>query len=150
MTLVALFSPSIATITGAISVVSWPPVARLTRGEFFRIRELDYIMAARASGARNYHIIWRTILPDALPPLIVMSALTVGLAILLEAALSFLGLVDPNIMTWGLMIGSSRDYIFVTWWAVTFPGFAIFLTVLSISLIGDGLNDALNPKLRKL
>jgi peptide/nickel transport system permease protein len=78
-----------------------------------------------------------------------MAALNVGVAILFEAMLSFLGLGDPNIMSWGMMIGLSRDYIFVSWWAVTFPGIAIFLAVLSISLIGDGLNDAFNPKLRE-
>jgi peptide/nickel transport system permease protein len=78
----------------------------------------------------------------------VIGALTVGVSILFEAGLSFLGLSDPNVMSWGLMIGFNREYIFAAWWAVTFPGIAIFLTVLSISLIGDGLNDAFNPKLR--
>jgi peptide/nickel transport system permease protein len=93
---------------------------------------------------------WRIILPNAFPPLIVITTLTIGSAILFEAALSFLGLTDPNVMTWGFMIGASRNYIWDSWWAVTFPGAAIFLTVLSISLIGDGLNDALNLKLRIL
>ena len=87
-------------------------------------------------------------MPNAAPPLIVSAALSVGIAILFEAGLSFLGLSDPNVMSWGLMLGSNREYILEAWWAVTFPGFVIFLTVLSISLIGDGLNDALNPKLR--
>jgi peptide/nickel transport system permease protein len=105
-------------------------------------------MAERAMGALNGRIMWRVILPNALPPLIVSMALGVGAAILFEAGLSFLGLGDPNTYSWGFMIGASRDYIFDTWWAVTFPGLAIFFTVLSISLIGDGLNDAFNPKLR--
>ena len=105
--------------------------------------------AARAAGAGSGHLILRVILPNALPPLIVTAALTVGVAILFEAGLSFLGLGDPNIMSWGLMIGANRDYIRDGWWAVTFPGAAIFLTVLSVSLMGDGLNDAFNPRLRE-
>ena len=92
---------------------------------------------------------WRVILPNALPPLVVSATLAVGAAILFEASLSFLGLGDPNRMSWGLMIGSSRSYMLSSWWAVTFPGLMIFLTVLAVSLIGDGLNDALNPKLRE-
>ncbi len=107
-------------------------------------------MAERAMGARNVRIMWKVILPNALPPLIVAVALSVGVAILFEAALSFLGLGDPNAYSWGYMIGSSQEYLWDSWWTITFPGFAIFLTVLGISLIGDGLNDALNPKLREL
>lgn len=149
MVLVTLFSPTILTITIAIGVASWPTVARLTRAEFLRIRQLEYVKAGRSIGARNRRLIWRVILPNAMPPLVVASALTVGVAILFEAGLSFLGLGDPNVMSWGLMIGANRDYIIDSWWAVTFPGVAIFLTVLSVSLIGDGLNDALNPKLRQ-
>jgi peptide/nickel transport system permease protein len=150
MVLVMLFSPTLPVIALAIGVVSWPGVARLTRGEFLKIRQQEYVMAARAIAAKNRRLIWRVILPNALPPLIVTATLNVGVAILFEAGLSFLGLGDPNIMSWGLMIGASRDYIFESWWAVTFPGVAIFLTVLSVSLIGDGLTYALNPKLREL
>lgn len=149
MVLVTIFSPSLITITIAIGVVSWPGIARLTRGEFLGIRKREYVMAARAIGSRNRRLIWKVILPNGMPPLVVASALSVGSAILFEAGLSFLGLSDPNIMSWGLMIGANREYIFVCWWAVTFPGLVIFFTVLSISLIGDGLNDAFNPKLRE-
>ncbi|MDN2565587.1 ABC transporter permease [Aquibium sp. A9E412] len=149
MVLVTLFSPSLTTIAVAIGVVSWPQTARLTRAEFLRIRELEYVTAARAVGARNGRIIGRVILPNALPPLIVSATLTVGVAILFEAGLSFLGLGDPNTMSWGLMIGANRAYILEAWWPVTFPGLAIFLTVLAVSLVGDGLNDAFNPKLRQ-
>jgi peptide/nickel transport system permease protein len=150
MVLVMLFSPTLPVIALAIGVVSWPGVARLARGEFLKIRQQEYVMAARAIAAKNRRLIWRVIMPNALPPLIVTATLNVGVAILFEAGLSFLGLGDPNIMSWGLMIGASRDYIFESWWAVTFPGVAIFLTVLSVSLIGDGLTYALNPKLREL
>ncbi|SFH96213.1 ABC transporter permease [Albimonas pacifica] len=148
MVLVTLFSPSLATIAIAIGVVSWPQTARLTRAEFLRIRELEYVAAARSIGAKNSRIIFRVVLPNALPPLIVSATLTVGVAILFEAGLSFLGLGDPNTMSWGLMIGQNRGYLLEAWWPVTLPGLAIFLTVFAISLIGDGLNDAFNPKLR--
>jgi len=150
MVLVTLFAPNLITISISIGVVSWPSVARLTRSEFLKIREREYVMAARSIGSRNGRIIWRVILPNALPPLIVTATLIIGVAILFEAGLSYLGLSDPNIMSWGFMIGSSRDYIFESWWAVTFPGVAIFLTVLAVSLVGDGLTDAFNPKLRQL
>jgi peptide/nickel transport system permease protein len=149
MVLVAVFSPSLYTIAIAIGVVSWPATARLTRAEFLRIKELEYVKAARTIGAGNQRIIWRVVLPNALPPLIISGTLVIGIAILFEAGLSFLGLGDPNVMSWGLMIGASREYIIDSWWSVTFPGLAIFVTVLSVSLIGDGLNDALNPKLRE-
>lgn len=149
MVLVSLFSPSLSTVAAAIGVVSWPPTARLVRAEYMRIKQLEYVKAARSIGAANAHIIWRVILPNALPPLIVSATLVIGTAILFEAGLSFLGLNDPNIMSWGLMIGSSREYFLDSWWAVTLPGLAIFLTVLSVSLIGDGINDAFNPRLRE-
>ncbi len=149
MVLVTLFTPTLTTVAVAIGVVSWPQTARLTRAEFLRIKELEFVKAARAIGADDGRIIWRVILPNALPPLIVSATLVIGVAILFEAGLSFLGLSDPNVMSWGLMIGSAREYILESWWSVTFPGVAIFLTVLSVSLIGDGLNDALNPRLRE-
>jgi len=149
MVLVALFSPTLTTVAIAIGVVSWPQTARLTRAEFLKIKQLEYVTAARSIGARNGRIMWWVILPNALPPLIVSATLIIGVAILFEAGLSFLGLSDPNVMSWGYMIGSSRQYIIDSWWSVTFPGIAIFITVLSVSLIGDGLNDAFNPKLRE-
>lgn len=149
MVLIMLFSPTLTTIAVAIGIVSWTSAARLTRAEFLRIRELDYVKTARAIGATDLRIMLRVVLPNAAPPLIVSAALSVGTAILFEAGLSFLGLSDPNVMSWGYLIGSNRPYVLDAWWAVTFPGIAIFLTVLAVSLIGDGLNDALNPKLRR-
>jgi peptide/nickel transport system permease protein len=148
MVIVALFTPTLATIAIAIGVVSWPAVARLARSEYMRLKELEYVKAARVCSARDSRIIWSIILPNAAPPLIILATLTVGLAILFEAGLSFLGLGDANIMSWGLIIGNNRDYILDAWWPVTLPGIAIFVTVLAVSLIGDGLNDALNPRLR--
>ena len=149
MVLVALFGASMPMITFAIGIVSWTAVARITRSEFLRIRELEYVMASRASGASNLKLMFGVILPNALPPIIVQSALMVGSAILFEAGLSFLGLTDPNVVSWGQIIGSNRQYILDAGYTVTIPGIAIFITVLAISLVGDGLNDALNPKLRQ-
>lgn len=149
MVVVTLFSPSLVTVTLAIGIVSWPPTARLTRAEFLKVKSLEFVRAESAIGARHSRIIWKVILPNALPPLVVSATLAVGAAILFEAGLSFLGLGDPNQMSWGLMIGSARQYVLSCWWAVAFPGAAIFFTVLAVSLIGDGLNDALNPKLRE-
>ncbi|MET3383592.1 MULTISPECIES: ABC transporter permease [Variovorax] len=149
MVVVTLFSPTLVTVTLAIGIVSWTGTARLTRAEFMKFRGLEFVRAERAIGARDARIIWKVILPNALPPLVVSATLAIGAAILFEAGLSFLGLGDPNQMSWGLMIGSSRQYVLSCWWAVAFPGAAIFITVLAVSLIGDGLNDALNPKLRE-
>ena len=149
MVIVALFGASLPMITLAIGVVSWTAVARITRSEFLRIRELEYVTASRASGAGSMKLMFGVILPNAMPPIIVQSALMVGSAILFEAGLSFLGLTDPNVVSWGQIIGSNRQYILDASYTVTIPGLAIFVTVLCISLVGDGLNDALNPKLRK-
>jgi peptide/nickel transport system permease protein len=149
MVIVALFGASLTMITFAIGVVSWTAVARITRSEFLRIRELEYVIASRASGAKNGKLMFQIILPNALPPIIVQAALMVGSAILFEAGLSFLGLTDPNVVSWGQVIGSNRQYILDASYTVTIPGIAIFVTVLAISLVGDGLNDALNPKLRQ-
>jgi peptide/nickel transport system permease protein len=148
MVIVALFGASLPMIVLAIGIVSWTAVARITRAEFLRIRELEYVTASRASGARNGKLMFRVILPNALPPIIVQSALMVGSAILFEAGLAFLGLTDPNVVSWGQIIGSNRTYFLDASFTVTIPGVAIFVTVLCISLVGDGLNDALNPKLR--
>ena len=147
MVIVALFGASLEVVTIAIGIVSWTAVARITRAEFLRIRELEYVTASRAAGATNITLMTRVILPNALPPIIVQAALMVGSAILFEAGLAFLGLSDPNVVSWGQIIGSNRPYILDAGFTVTIPGLAIFVTVLSISLIGDGLNDALNPKL---
>jgi peptide/nickel transport system permease protein len=148
MVVVTLFKPTLWTIILAISISMWTGTARILRAEFMSIRERDFVTASRALGSKNRRIIFREILPNALPPMIVNASLMVGVAILFEAGLSFLGLADPNIMSWGYMIGSSRTYLRQAWWTVSFPGLAIFVTVLSLSLVGDWLNDFLNPKNR--
>ncbi|WP_223146176.1 ABC transporter permease [Pusillimonas sp. ANT_WB101] len=149
MVLVAVFGTDIWIVILVIGLVSWPPLARLTRAEFLKLKQREFIRAEYSIGSSNLNIMFRVLLPNASPPLIVATALTVGTALLFESGLSFLGLSDPDVISWGYMIGSSRDYIFDAWWSVIYPGTAIFLTVLSISLLGDGLNDALNPNLRE-
>lgn len=149
MVVVTLFSPTLTTVTVSIGIVTWTGTARLARAEFMKLRNLEFVRAERAVGAGDARLIWKVILPNAFPPLIVSATLAVGAAILFEAGLSFLGLSDPNVMSWGMMIGSSKQHVLTSWWAVAFPGLAIFVTVLAVSLIGDGLNDALNPKLRE-
>ncbi|NTJ62171.1 ABC transporter permease [Agrobacterium rhizogenes] len=144
--LVAIAQPTTTTVTVAIALVSWPTVARLTRAEFRAIREKDYVLAARSLGFGHARIIFREILPNALSPLIVTSSVMVASAILMESALSFMGLGDPNRVSWGSMIGAGRDVIRTAWYLTALPGLAIVLTVLSLNLIGDGLNDALNPR----
>ncbi len=144
--LVALFTPSVVSIVVAIGVVSWPPVARIVRGEFLSLRTREFVQAAILLGERDLRIILTQILPNALSPVIVSGSLLVATAILLESALSFLGLGDPNSMSWGYMIGAARTVIRRAWWMSVFPGLAIVLTVLALNLLGDGLNDALNPR----
>lgn len=148
MVIVAVFSSDIVVVVLAIAVTTWTTEARLTRAEFLKIKEQEYVMASRAIGDRNWRIMTKIILPNAMPPIVIAITLRVGISIIYEAALSFLGLTDPDLMTWGKMIGLSRDFFFDAWWTVTFPGVAILLVVLCIALIGDGLNDAFNPKLR--
>ncbi|CAN5280392.1 ABC transporter permease [soil metagenome] len=149
MVLIILLKPTLLVQAAAIGAASWTSAARLTRGEFLRIRHLDYVAAARTMGATDGYLIWRVILPAALPPLVISATLTIGAAILFESGLSFLGLSNQNVMSWGLMIGGNRPYMLDAWWATTMPGIAIFVAVLAISLVGDGLNEALNPRLRE-
>jgi peptide/nickel transport system permease protein len=147
--LVAILQPSIVSIVLAIAIVSWPPVARLVRGEVLSLRTREYVQAAIVTGQTTRAIIWREILPNALSPVIVLASLMVATAILLESSLSFLGLGDPNLMSWGYMVGAGRTVIRQAWWITLFPGLAILISVLALNLIGEGLNDALNPRLNK-
>jgi peptide/nickel transport system permease protein len=147
--LVAILQPSIVSIVLAIAIVSWPPVARLVRGEVLSLRSREYVQAAIVSGQTTRWIIWREILPNALSPVIVLASLMVATAILLESSLSFLGLGDPNLMSWGYMVGAGRTVIRQAWWITLFPGLAILVSVLALNLIGEGLNDALNPRLSR-
>jgi peptide/nickel transport system permease protein len=148
--LVAILSPSLSSTIIAIAFVSWPPIARLVRGEFLSLRRREFVQAAIVLGMGDLQMIFRQILPNCLSPIIVTGSLLVATAILIESALAFLGLGDPNIMSWGFMIGAGRTYLRAAWWLCAIPGIAILLTVLAINLVGEGLNDALNPRLRTM
>lgn len=144
--LVAIAQPSVSTVILAIAAVTWPTTARLMRAEFRALRSKDFVVAARGLGYGHARIIVREILPNALPPLIVTSSVLVATAILMESALSFLGLSDPNVVSWGSMIGAGRELLRTAWFLSAVPGVAIVLTVLALNLLGDALNDALNPR----
>jgi peptide/nickel transport system permease protein len=145
--LVAIAHPSIPAITLAIGATSWPVVARLTRAEFRSLREKDFVTAARGLGYGPVRIVLSEILPNALPPIVVTASVMVASGILMESALSFMGLGDPNVVSWGSMIGAGREVLRSAWYLTAIPGLAIVLTVLALNLVGDGLNDALNPRL---
>ncbi|GHT84404.1 ABC transporter permease [Betaproteobacteria bacterium] len=146
---VAVFGSEFQTVTVAIGVVSWPPVARLTRAEFLSLRNREFVQAGRTLGMSDARLIFREILPNALPSVVVYSSVILAIAILLESALAFLNLSDPNIPSWGNLIGGGRNVLRVEWYISAIPGVAILLTVLAVSLVGQGLNDALNPRLQK-
>ncbi|HYB44066.1 MAG TPA: ABC transporter permease [Candidatus Methylomirabilis sp.] len=148
MVVVVIARPSIASIILAIALVSWPAVARLVRAEFIALRHREFVQGCRAVGMGDSRIIVRQILPNALAPIIVTASVMVATAILTESALAFLGLGDANVMSWGSMIGAGREMLRTEWYLTAIPGVAILLTVLALNLIGEGLNDALNPVLR--
>ncbi|MCA3246561.1 MAG: ABC transporter permease [Tagaea sp.] len=148
--LIAVLSPSAANVVIAIATVSWPPIARVVRGEVLTVKSREFVQAAVVAGQGDAAILLKQILPNTLSPLIVTGSLLVATAILVESALSFLGLGAPDVMSWGFMIGAGRSFMREAWWLVTVPGIAILLTVLAINMIGEGLNDALNPRLADL
>jgi peptide/nickel transport system permease protein len=148
--LVAVLGPTIMNVIVAISAVTWPPVARLVRGEFLSMRNRDFVHACTCAGLSDARIIGLHILPNCASAIVVTASLMIANAVLIESSLSFLGLSDPNVMSWGLMIGAGRVVLRTAWWVCAIPGVAILLTVLAINLAGDGLNDALNPRLRRL
>lgn len=145
--IMVIVDPSVSTIILAIAAISWPAIARLVRAEFLRLREMDFVASCRLIGMGNGRIILTQILPNALPPIIVTASILTATAILTEAGLSFLGLGDPNVVSWGTMIGMGRSDFRAAWYLVAIPGLAVVLTVLALNLLGDGLNDALNTRL---
>ena len=147
--MVAVFRPSLKTIVLAICAVSWPSIARLVRAEVLTLREREFVQAGIAMGMSDVRLILTQILPNALAPVIVTASLMMATSILIEAGLSFLGLGDPNVISWGAIIGAGRESIRDAWYISALPGFAIFVSVLGLNLVGEGLNDALNPRLRR-
>jgi peptide/nickel transport system permease protein len=145
---VAIFGPTMWNIIFVIGFLSWPITARLVRADFLSLKTRDFIEASRALGQNDLYLIFVDILPNATPSIIVNSSLQVAQAILLEAMLSFLGLGDPQSISWGQLLNSAQLFIRQAWWMVVFPGLTISITILGLNLVGDGLNDALNPRMK--
>lgn len=147
VTLVAILQPSVGSIVAAIAVTSWPQTARLVRAETLRLRASEFVQAAHTMGLGQAAIIGRHVLPNAISPAVVTGTLLAGSAILTEAALAFLGLGDPNLMSWGAMVGAGRQVLRSASYITLLPGLAIVLTVLAVTTIGDALNRRLQPRL---
>lgn len=150
LSLIAFLNPSIYNIMIAIGLTRWPDVARLVRGEFLKLRGADFVTAARATGLSDARIMFRHMLPNALAPVLVTATFGVAGAILLESALSFLGFgVPPPTASWGEILKQSKEYVDFAYWLIVFPGLAIFITVTAFNLVGEGLRDAMDPRLRQ-
>jgi peptide/nickel transport system permease protein len=148
LAVIVFLPPSIYNIMIVIGITRWTSIARYTRGEFMKVREQEFTEAARALGVSDKRIIFRHILPNSLAPVLVAATFGVANAILIEAALSFLGLgIQPPTPSWGEILSVGRQHIEIAWWLATFPGLAIFLTVTAYNLLGEGLRDATDPKL---
>ena len=147
LTVIAILEPSIINIMIVIGLTSWMEPARLIRGEFLSLKEREFVVAARALGASDNRIMLRHILPNGLSPILVSATIGVGVAILIESGLSFLGLgVQPPTPSWGSLLSSGKDNIEIAWWLSVFPGLAILFTVLGYNLLGEGIRDALDPR----
>jgi peptide/nickel transport system permease protein len=149
--LVAVLGHGLTNLMIAVGVVYWGAFARVVRGQVLSMREWEFVLAARAAGANDIHILLQHILPNIISPVIVMGTLLMGDAILIESTLSFLGLgAQPPTPSWGSILSSGRAYLSIAPWVTTFPGIAIMLTVLGFNLLGDGLRDALDPRLKNI
>jgi peptide/nickel transport system permease protein len=147
LVLIAFFGPSLWNAILAIGITLWAGTARIIRAQFLSLKEQQFVEASRIIGEKNRNIIFREILPNAIPPAIVNVAYSASVAILVESGLSFMGLGDPRLMSLGYIIGNARLFFYQAWWMGILPGVVLFLIVLSLNLVTDGLNDALNPKL---
>ncbi len=150
LAVIAILEPSIMNIMIVIGLTSWMEPARLIRAEFISLKEREFVIAARAMGASDNRIIWKHILPNGLSPILVSATMGIGGAVLIESALSFLGLgVQPPTPSWGSLLSSGKDNIEIAWWLSAFPGLAILVTVLGYNLLGEGIRDALDPRQRE-
>lgn len=148
LVLVAIVGRGLDKVIIVLGIVAWPLTARVVRAQFIALRSSEFVEAARAVGAGNWYIGLRVMLPNALAPVIVTATQGVAHAILLEAGISFFGLGDPALISWGQMLNNAQPFLGQSWWISVFPGAAILASVLGFSLLGDGLNDLLNPRLR--
>lgn len=149
LAILAFVGPGIYNIMIVIGLTSWTGIARLIRGEFLKIRSLDYVQASEASGAKDRRIIFRHLLPNSIAPVLVSATFGVASAILIESSLSFLGFGVPSyVPSWGGLLSQSRAFMDIAWWLTFAPGFAIFMTITAYNLVGEGLRDAIDPRLR--
>ena len=147
LTILALWGPSLVSVMVVIGITGWTGIARIVRGEFLKLRELDYVTASKALGARDSWIIFRHVLPNSLAPVLVSATFGIASTILIESSLSFLGFgVQPPTPSWGDILSQSRDFMDFAWWLTIIPGLAIFITITAYNLVGEGLQDALDPK----
>ena len=144
--IVALSGPGLTRVVSVIALLAWPQAARLMRGEVMRVKGLEFVDAVRCLGVREPVILATEVIPNALAPVLAAGTLIVAQAILLEAALSFLGLSSADLVSWGRMLNSGQRFLYNAWWLSVFPGAAIFLTVLAFNLLGDAVGAALNPR----
>lgn len=150
LAVVAIWEPSIYKIMIVIGITGWTGIARLVRGEFLKLRNQEFVTSIQAAGAGIPRIIFRHILPNSLAPVMISASFGVASAILIESSLSFLGFgVQPPTPSWGDILSQSRDFMDIAWWLTLFPGLAIFITVTAFNLVGEGLRDAIDPKLKK-
>lgn len=145
--IILVLKPTLFSLALALGATSWPQIARLVRAEAMKIREQEFIRAASTIGLSDFRIIFRHVLPNSITPVMVASSVLIAQVILAEASLSFLGLGDPSLVSWGGMVGMGREVLRTTWYMAALPGLAIFITVMSFMLIGNGLNDIFNPRL---
>mgnify|MGYP002517801947 CR=1 FL=1 len=145
----SIFGPSLTLIVLVIGLMGWPSCARVVRGEFLSLREQEFVTAARSIGCSKMSIMFNEIMPSVVPQIIVNASMRMATAIMMEATLNFFGCGDPILVSWGKLLNDSRSFLRAAPWASVVPGIAVLITVLSINLLGDGLNDALNPKLRE-
>ena len=147
---VAIVGTGLPLIIAVLSLTMWPPTARIMRAECMRLASAGYVESARAAGFSTSRILWSDVIPNAMAPVIVSTTMTVGRAILAESALAFLGLGDPSRPSWGTLLYEAQSYLQFAWWLTVFPGAAIFITVLAANMLGDALNDSLNPTIGKV
>jgi len=144
--IVAFAGPGVLPVIVVIAILSWPQTARVMRAEVLRIKTLEFVDAVRCLGIRESSILWFEVVPNAMGPVIALSTLIVGQAILLEASLAFFGLTTPDVPSWGLLLNSGQRFYYQAWWLSVFPGMAILITVLAFNLLGDCINDAFRPR----
>ncbi|HEX5036408.1 MAG TPA: ABC transporter permease [bacterium] len=149
LAVLAFIGPSLVNIMAVIGVTSWPGIARLVRGEFLKLRGQDFVTAGKLVGAGTGRIIFRHILPNSMAPVLVSATFGIASSILIESSLSFLGFgVQPPTPSWGEILSQSRDFMDIAWWLALFPGLAIFLSITAYNLVGEGLRDAIDPRMK--